>query len=108
MCSNYTANGYAWNKEWKYYVFQLYLQLKIWDRPLEQGTEIQYVEHCLHPRHKTIISVIQYVVSFQFCNHLDWEERVGCFTLNVFLVSSDCVLVFCGTSSWCYGLVCSV
>ena len=27
---------------------------------------------------------------FKFCNHLDWEERAGCFTLFVFLVSRDC------------------
>ena len=27
---------------------------------------------------------------FQFCNHLDGEERVGCFALFVFLVSRDC------------------
>ena len=26
---------------------------------------------------------------FQFCNHLDGEERVGCFALFVFLVSRD-------------------
>ena len=25
-----------------------------------------------------------------FCNHLDGEERVGCFALFVFLVSRDC------------------
>ena len=80
------------------------LATEIWNRPMEQGTEIGYVEHCLHPQHKTIISVtvIQYVVSFQFCNHLDGEERAGYFTLIVFLVSFDCVLVFCGTSSWCH------
>ena len=27
---------------------------------------------------------------FQFCNHLDGEERAGCFALFVFLVSRDC------------------
>ena len=26
----------------------------------------------------------------EFCNHLDEEERAGCFTLFVFLVSHDC------------------
>ena len=26
----------------------------------------------------------------QFCNYLDGEERAGCFTLFVFLVSRDC------------------
>ena len=26
----------------------------------------------------------------QFCNQLDVEERAGCFTLVVFLVSCDC------------------
>ena len=27
---------------------------------------------------------------FQFCNHLDGEERAGCFALFVFQVSRDC------------------
>ena len=27
---------------------------------------------------------------FWFCNHLDWEERVGCFAYFVFLVADDC------------------
>ena len=27
---------------------------------------------------------------FLFCNHFDGEERAGCFTLLVFLVSCDC------------------
>ena len=36
-----------------------------------------------------------------FCNHLDGEERAGCFTLFVFLVS-------CSSSSRCRGLVCRV
>ena len=27
---------------------------------------------------------------FQFCNHLDGEERAGCFALFVFLMSRDC------------------
>ena len=31
--------------------------------------------------------VIQYSVSFLFCNHLDGEERAGCFTLTVFLMA---------------------
>ena len=30
------------------------------------------------------------VYPFWFCNHLDGEERAGCFTLFVFLVSCDC------------------
>ena len=34
--------------------------------------------------------VIQYFMSFQCCNHLDGEERAGCFTLIVFLMSWDC------------------
>ena len=33
--------------------------------------------------------VIQYFVSFLFCNHLDGEEKAGCFTLTVFLVTCD-------------------
>ena len=28
--------------------------------------------------------------SFWFCNHLDGEERAGCFAWFVFLVSRDC------------------
>ena len=27
---------------------------------------------------------------FEFCNHLDGEERAGCFALIVFLVSREC------------------
>ena len=34
--------------------------------------------------------VIQYFMFFNFCNHLDGEERAGCFTLIVFLMSCDC------------------
>ena len=34
--------------------------------------------------------VVQYVVSFQFCNHLAGEERAGCFTLIVFFRSCGC------------------
>ena len=30
-------------------------------------------------------------LSFHFCNHLDEEERAGCFTLIVSLVSCDCL-----------------
>ena len=33
--------------------------------------------------------VYQYFVSIYFCKPLDWEERAGCFALNVFLVSCD-------------------
>ena len=31
-----------------------------------------------------------YACPFLFCNRLDREERAGCFTLIVFLVSRDC------------------
>ena len=34
--------------------------------------------------------VIQYFVSFKFCNPLDWEERAGYFTFIVFLMSCYC------------------
>ena len=34
--------------------------------------------------------VAQCVAAFLVCNHLDGEERAGCFTLFVFLVSCDC------------------
>ena len=33
--------------------------------------------------------VVLYSLSFLFCNHLDWEESAGCFTLIIFLVSWD-------------------
>ena len=33
--------------------------------------------------------VVHYFMSIQVCNHLDWEERAGCFALFVFLVSCD-------------------
>ena len=36
------------------------------------------------------IVVVQCFVSFKVLNHLDGEERAGCFTLFVFLVSCDC------------------
>ena len=32
--------------------------------------------------------IMQYIVSFLVCNHLDDEERAGCFTFIVFLMSS--------------------
>ena len=35
--------------------------------------------------------VNQYVVPFWFYNHLDGEERAGCFTLIVFLMSCVCL-----------------
>ena len=34
--------------------------------------------------------VIQYFMPFLFCNHLDGERRVGCFTLIAFLISCGC------------------
>ena len=34
--------------------------------------------------------VIQYFVSFFFCNHLDGEVRASRFTLSFFLMSCDC------------------
>ena len=33
--------------------------------------------------------VIQYLVSLQFSNHIDGEERAGCFSLTVFLILCD-------------------
>ena len=32
---------------------------------------------------------IQYFVSVLFCNHLDGEERAGCFALTAFLMAYD-------------------
>ena len=34
--------------------------------------------------------VVQYFMTFWYCNHLDGEERTGCFTLIVFLMACDC------------------
>ena len=42
-------------------------------------------------------------MSVQFCNHLDGEERAGCFALTVFLMSCDSqcsVALPHGTLSW--------
>ena len=51
---------------------------------------------------------VQWFVSSLVCHHLDPEERPGCFTLFDFLVRVLWLLLFCGSSSWCHGLVCSV
>ena len=40
---------------------------------------------CLFLFYYAILSVIS-----SFCNHLDGEKRVDCFTLTVFLMSCDC------------------
>ena len=42
----------------------------------------------LLPEHRILMSILL------FCNHLDGEERAGCFTLSVFLVSRDCMWLF--------------
>ena len=34
-----------------------------------------------------------FFLSFLFCNHLDGEERTGCFTLIVFLISCDILFI---------------
>ena len=47
--------------------------------------------------------VIQYFLCILFCNHLDGEERAGCFTLTVFLMSCDSqchVALPCGAVGW--------
>ena len=33
--------------------------------------------------------VVQFFMSFQFCNHLDGEKRAGCLSLIVFLMFCD-------------------
>ena len=40
---------------------------------------------------KTVLQVLFKPVRTLFCNHLDEEERAGCFTLIVFLMSCDCL-----------------
>ena len=36
---------------------------------------------------------------FLFCNHLEWEDRDGCFAKFVFLVSPDCCVALpCGAT----------
>ena len=34
--------------------------------------------------------VIYHILSFLVCNHLNEEDRAGCFPLFVFLLSCDC------------------
>ena len=34
--------------------------------------------------------VVRYFMSILACNHLDGEDRAGCFAFFVFLVSRDC------------------
>ena len=57
---------------------------------------------------ESLLVVANALCGFWFCNHHDGEEKAGCFTLNVFLVSFDCYFLFCGSSSRCCVLVCSV
>ena len=38
--------------------------------------------------------VVRYLVSILVKNHLEGEERAGCFALFVFLVSRDCFVAF--------------
>ena len=40
--------------------------------------------------------VLRYFMSILVCNHLDGEERDGCFALFVFLVSRDCCVALPG------------
>ena len=39
-------------------------------------------------------------MSFKFCNQVDGEERTGCFTLTVFLMSCDSVLWLFLNEQW--------
>ena len=41
--------------------------------------------------------------TFKICNHLEEEEKVGCFTITVLQKE-----ILCGYSSQCHGLVCFV
>ena len=44
-----------------------------------------------------------------FCNHLDGEEKAGCFAWFVFLVSRDCsVALPCGTLGLSAGCDCGI
>ena len=46
---------------------------------------------------------------FWFCNHLEEEERTGCFVVVVFCLTDVLLLyMFCDSSSWCRGLICGV
>ena len=45
--------------------------------------------HCGSSMFGPCFVINAYVVSFQFCNHLDEEERASCFTLNDSLMSFD-------------------
>ena len=45
------------------------------------------------PKFRLLLSYVLFCVTlcpFQFYNHLDGEERAGCFALSVFLVYHDC------------------
>ena len=46
--------------------------------------------HCLLTFFIVLCFVGRYLCPFLFCNHLDGEERAGCFALFAFLVSRDC------------------
>ena len=54
------------------------------------------------PMDPPLNSVTHYYFPFQFCNHLNKDERARCFTLIFFLMACGC------SSSWWRGLVCSV
>ena len=48
---------------------------------------------------------------FCFCNHINEEERAGCFTLIIFLVSCDCycfVALSHGAMGWSVVCDCSI
>ena len=53
------------------------------------------------------VSVFIALCPFWFCNHIDEEEKAGCFAIIVFRMSCYCKRPV-GSSSRCRGLVCSV
>ena len=81
-----------------------FLRLKGGCRASSESTLVK-MSNCWKSHAAALVLLCFDSYSFWCCGHLDEEERVGCFALVVFLMW---LLVFCGSSSWCHGLVCSV
>ena len=67
------------------YLSSWYRMIVVWLFHTMPRVFLQFVI-VVFPDHTHYFCVIQYFVSFQFCNHLDCEERAGCFTLTVALL----------------------
>ena len=67
-------------------ITQLSQQKSHYHQLVQPISVIRYFTHCLCGSMFGPSFVIQSLVSFLVCNHLDGEERADCFTLSVFLV----------------------